>query len=81
MATKAATGLEIEGEDHIRPVTWDEWITLPIRPQDKADHTVRGRFQDESLYGISADGQAHGAVDDVINWSFVIKFSIKVRAN
>jgi len=31
MAANAATGLEIEGQDHIRPVTWDEWITLPIR--------------------------------------------------
>ena len=26
----------------IRPVTWDEWITLPIRPQDNAVQTVRG---------------------------------------
>ena len=34
MATNVATGLEIEGEDHIRPVTWEEWITLPIRDQD-----------------------------------------------
>src|SRR5881396_1423793 len=42
MATNVATGLEIEGENHIRPVTWDEWITLPIRPQDNAVHTVRG---------------------------------------
>ena len=24
------------------PVTWDEWITLPIRPQDNAVQTVRG---------------------------------------
>ena len=31
MATNVATGLEIEGEDHIRPVAWEEWITLPIR--------------------------------------------------
>jgi hypothetical protein len=31
MATNVATGLEIEGEDHIRPVTWDEWIKLPVR--------------------------------------------------
>ena len=43
MATNVATGLEIEGEDHIRPVTWAEWITLPIREQDEAVHTVRGR--------------------------------------
>ena len=42
MATTVATGLEIEGEDHIRPVSWDEWITLPIREQDNAVHTVRG---------------------------------------
>jgi 5-methylcytosine-specific restriction endonuclease McrA len=42
MATNVATGLEIEGEHHIRPVTWDEWITLPIRPQDNAVQTVRG---------------------------------------
>ena len=42
MATNVATGLEIEGEDHIRPVTWDEWIALPIREQDESVHTVRG---------------------------------------
>ncbi len=42
MATNVATGLEIEGENHIRPVTWDEWITLPIRSQDNAVRTVRG---------------------------------------
>jgi len=42
MATNVATGLEIEGENHIRPVCWDEWITLPIRSQDNAVRTVRG---------------------------------------
>src|SRR5437764_4551057 len=42
MATNVATALEIDGDDHIRPVTWDEWITLPIRPQDNAVQTVRG---------------------------------------
>jgi 5-methylcytosine-specific restriction endonuclease McrA len=42
MATNVATGLEIEGEHHIRPVNWDEWITLPMRPQDNAVQTVRG---------------------------------------
>src|SRR5690349_8826898 len=45
MATNVATGLEIEGEEFIRPVTWDEWITLPIRPQDNAVHTVRGEIR------------------------------------
>ena len=42
MATNVATALEIEGENHIRPVTWDEWITLPVRPQDNAVRTARG---------------------------------------
>jgi 5-methylcytosine-specific restriction endonuclease McrA len=29
----------------IRPVTWDEWITLPIRPQDPAVRTARGAIR------------------------------------
>src|SRR5437773_5240892 len=29
----------------IRPVTWEEWITLPIREQDEAVHTVRGAIR------------------------------------
>ena len=40
MATNAATALEIEGESHIRPVTWAEWITLPIRDGDNAVRTA-----------------------------------------
>jgi len=42
MATNVATALEIEREEHIRPVSWDEWIRLPIREQDAAVRTVRG---------------------------------------
>jgi 5-methylcytosine-specific restriction endonuclease McrA len=42
MATGVATALEIEGENHIRPVPWEEWIQLPIREQDQPVHTVRG---------------------------------------
>ena len=42
MATNVATGLDIEGENLIRPVTWEEWITLPIRDSDNAVQTVRG---------------------------------------
>ena len=45
MATNVATALDIEGESHIRPVTWDEWITLPIRDGDNAVHTVRGAIR------------------------------------
>ena len=42
MATNVATALDIEGESQIRPVTWDEWITLPVRAGDYAVQTARG---------------------------------------
>ena len=40
MATNVATGLDIDGENHIRPVTWEEWIQLPVRSQDNAVRTA-----------------------------------------
>ena len=45
MATNVATALDIEGESHIRPVTWDEWITLPVREGDYAVRTARGAIR------------------------------------
>jgi len=45
MTTNAATALDIEGESHIRPVTWDEWVTLPVRDGDYAVHTTRGAIR------------------------------------
>ena len=48
LATNAATALDIElGHDSpaLRPVRWEEWITLPIRPQDNAVHTTRGSIR------------------------------------
>src|SRR5258705_6537054 len=60
MATNVATGLEIEHPAPTEapdsplstlhsplfiPKTWDEWITLPIRDQDEAVHTVRGQIR------------------------------------
>jgi 5-methylcytosine-specific restriction endonuclease McrA len=58
MATNVATALEIEAEDaalrtphsefrasNIRPVTWDEWITLPVRDGDHAVRTTRGAIR------------------------------------
>jgi len=45
MATNVATALEIEGDEQVRPVNWDEWITLPIREQDNAVQTVRGAIR------------------------------------
>jgi 5-methylcytosine-specific restriction endonuclease McrA len=50
MATNAATALDIElGDDlraqALRPVTWAEWITLPIRDGDNAVRTVHGAIR------------------------------------
>ena len=45
MATNVATALDIDGENHIRPVPWDEWITLSIRESDYAVRTVRGAIR------------------------------------
>ena len=45
MATNVATALEIEGEEHMRPVIWDEWIRLPIRARDEFVRTVHGRIR------------------------------------
>jgi 5-methylcytosine-specific restriction endonuclease McrA len=45
MATNVATAFDIQGEDYLRPVQWDEWITLPIRPQDNAVCTARGAIR------------------------------------
>lgn len=59
MATNAATALDIEIEDAselrtphsefrasaVRPVTWDEWITLPVREGDHAVRTARGAIR------------------------------------
>jgi len=44
MAANVATALDIDGES-IRPVLWDEWLTLPIREQDNAVLTVRGAIR------------------------------------
>lgn len=41
MATDAATALDIQGEDCIRPVKWDEWIQLPILRPDEAIHSPK----------------------------------------
>jgi len=36
IVTNVATGLEIEGEDNLGPVTWEDWITLPVREQGES---------------------------------------------
>jgi len=44
LATNVATALDVDGGS-IRPVTWDEWIRLPIREQDQSVRTVRGAIR------------------------------------
>ena len=48
MATNVATAWKSKGKTH-SPVSWDEWITLPIRPQDNAAQTVRGLIRVPSV--------------------------------
>ena len=38
----SATALDIHLDEELRPVTWEEWITLPVRIGDYAVGTVRG---------------------------------------
>ena len=50
MATNVATALDIELGDgdraeSLRPVTWDEWVTLPVRDSDESVQTVRGAIR------------------------------------
>jgi 5-methylcytosine-specific restriction endonuclease McrA len=48
LATNAATALDIELRDDspvLRPVSWDEWITLPVREGDQAVRTARGAIR------------------------------------
>lgn len=44
LATGAVTALDVSGEA-IRPVTWAEWLTLPVRAGDRAVRTVRGKVR------------------------------------
>lgn len=42
MMTDAATGLDIREDGAMEPVQWDQWVTLPIGPDDEAIGTPRG---------------------------------------
>lgn len=45
MANDSATGLDIHGEDWMVPVTWAEWLELPVREGDFSIGTARGRVR------------------------------------
>jgi len=42
MASGSATGLDVQGDDFISPVRWDDWLKLPIRDEDNSVNTPRG---------------------------------------
>ncbi|MGB0992863.1 MAG: HNH endonuclease [Akkermansiaceae bacterium] len=42
MASDAATGLDIQHSDWMVPVSWDQWLDLPVRNQDLSIGTARG---------------------------------------
>jgi 5-methylcytosine-specific restriction endonuclease McrA len=42
MAAGAATGLDVQGDDHILPVRWEDWLKLPVRDEDHSVNTPRG---------------------------------------
>lgn len=42
LATGAATALDVQVDDHITPVRWEDWLQLPIREQDNSVKTTRG---------------------------------------
>jgi len=49
IASGAATALDIETGGHIRPVTWNEWLTLPVRDGDNVIGTVKGAVRVPSV--------------------------------
>ena len=42
IASGAATALDVQGDDCITPVRWDDWLKLPVREHDNAVNTPRG---------------------------------------
>lgn len=42
MASGAATGLDVQGDDCIVPVRWEDWLKLPVRDEDNVIGTPRG---------------------------------------
>ncbi|MDD2708635.1 MAG: HNH endonuclease [Verrucomicrobiae bacterium] len=45
MASDAATALDIQGMDVMLPVTWNQWLALPVREDDSFAQTPRGKIR------------------------------------
>jgi 5-methylcytosine-specific restriction endonuclease McrA len=40
ISADVACALDIDGEDHLIPTKWSDWVNLPVRESDNACHTV-----------------------------------------
>ena len=45
MASDAATGMDIGPDHHAVPVTWAQWLKLPILAEDEVIHTVSAKIR------------------------------------
>lgn len=45
LMTDSATGLDIRGTDYMVPLTWKDWISLPINEDDEYIQTVSSRIR------------------------------------
>jgi len=45
MFSGVATGMDIQGMEHMVPYKWDDWVQLPIGPNDDYIETVRGKIK------------------------------------
>jgi hypothetical protein len=45
LASNAATALDVQADEAIQPVRWEEWLTLPVRDHDQAVNTPRGKVR------------------------------------
>jgi len=45
LMTDAATGLDIQGKDHMVPLRWKDWLLLPIGQEDEFVQTINQRIK------------------------------------
>ena len=53
MATDAATGLDIQGQDWMVPTKWDDWLNLDIRDNDARIGTAHGPIRVPTVIVVS----------------------------
>jgi 5-methylcytosine-specific restriction endonuclease McrA len=49
LATGTATGLDIDSNGNMTPITWDKWIQLEVRSTDNYVQTARGNIRIPSV--------------------------------